>query len=203
MKTLKPILPDDIQKEVTRYVLKRALPFAIVEIFMIVFILLYGNESFKMVDVTVRMLIYVALIVLPVFIFKIHKLITDRTWKGEVIDIKVEAGYSSTGKHLFKANYLILTIKREDGKIIERTINSFYVAERRPTFVKSGLSAGKAEYAEDDYAIGNKVYHYYGLPHLLVVHSNDSRECVICGANNPSKNDRCFYCGHSIIKKTF
>jgi hypothetical protein len=26
---------------------------------------------------------------------------------------------------------------------------------------------------------------------------------VICGSNNPDKNDRCFYCGHSIIKKTF
>ena len=203
MKTLKPILPDDIQREVTRYVLKRALPFAIVEIFMRVFILRYGNESFKMVDVSVRMLIYVALIVLPVFIFKIHKLITDRSWKGEIIGINVEAGYDSTQKALFHVNYLILTIKREDGKIIERTVNTFCVRAALPTNVKSGHSSGKSEFAEDDYAVGDKVYHYYGLPRLLVVRSNDSRECVICGANNPSQNDRCFYCGHSIIKKTF
>ena len=203
MKTLKPILPDDIQKEVTISVLKKALPFAIVEILVIAFILLYGNKSFKMIDVTVKMLIYVALVVLPVFIFKIHKLITDRTWKGEVIDIKVEAGYDSTQRTLFHVNYLILTIKREDGKIIERTVNTFCVRAALPTNVKSGHSSGKSEFAEDDYAVGDKVYHYYGLPRLLVVHSNDSRECVICGANNPYENDRCFYCGHSIIKKTF
>lgn len=203
MNTVKAILPEDIQKEVTKSVLKKVIPFAAVEMFLISYILLWGEQSFKMVDLTVRLLIYVALVVLPIFIFKIHKLVADRSWKGEIIGINVEAGYDSTQKALFHVNYLILTVKREDGKIIERTVNAFCVRAALPTNVKSSHSSGKAEYAEDDYAIGDKVYHYYGLSHLLVVHNHNSRECVICGANNPQENDRCFYCGHSIIKKTF
>ena len=199
MKTLKPILPDDIQKEVTISVLKKALPFVIVEILVIAFILLYGNESFKMIDFTVKMLIYVALVVLPIFIFKIHKLITDRTWKGEIIGINVNMGLvrSVNGRGVRDGSYLILQIKREDGKIVEHLVSVFsYLNGMKSSYAK-------AEFAEDDYAVGDKVYHYYGLPRLLVVHSNNSRECVICGANNPYENDRCFYCGHSIIKKTF
>ena len=151
------------------------------------------------IDITVKMLIYVALVVLPVFIFKIHKLITDRTWKGEVIGINVNMGLvrSVNGRGVRDGSYLILQIKREDGKIVEHLVSVFSYLNG----MKS--SCAKAEFAEDDYAVGDKVYHYYGLSHLLVVHSNNSRECVICGANNPHENDRCFYCGHSIIKKTF
>lgn len=202
MYNAKVILPNDIQRAVTKFVLKRVIPFATTEIIVIFYILLWGEASFRMIDVTMRVLIYLALIVLPFFIFGIPKLF-DRSWRGEIIKINVEAGYESSGKSLFHVNYLILTIKCEDGKIIDRTVSAFNTGRTRPTIDKSNLSSGKAEYVEDDYAVGDKVYHYYGLPHLLVLHSNNSRDCVICGANNPNKNDRCFYCGHSIIKKTF
>ena len=202
MQKTKVILPDDLQKIVVRSVLKRLIPFGFVEILVISYIILWGEKSFKMIDVTVRMLIYVALVVIPFFIFGMPKLI-DRSWRGEIIKINVEAGYESSGKSLFHVNYLILTIKCDDGKIIDRTVNAFNTGRTRPTIDKSNLSSGKAEYVEDDYAVGDMVYHYYGLPHLLVLHSNNSRDCVICGANNPDKNDRCFFCGHSIIKKTF
>ena len=203
MKTVKKTLPKDIQKVAKRAVLKRAIPFTAVEILVISYIHLYGETSFKMVEGFVKPLIYAALVVLPFFIFGMQKLI-DHSWRGEIIKINVHAGYDSSNRHLFEARYLILTIKREDGKIIDHTVNAF--AGRHTlltTYVKSNLSSGKSEYAEDDYKVGDRVYHYYGLPKLLIVHSNKSSDCVICGANNPEANDRCFFCGHSIIKKTF
>ena len=140
----KVILPDDIQRIVRNFVLKRVIPFVSIEIIVISYILILGEESFKIVDRTPRILIYLALVILPLFIFGMSKLI-DRSWSGEIVKINVEAGYESSGRHLFNANYLILTIKRDDGKIIDCTVNSFNTGSWIPTSASSDFAHGKAE----------------------------------------------------------
>ena len=197
MREIKPILPSDIQRLVIASVLKRVIPCVIVEIVVVWYIAFFGETSLRMVDQSVRVLIYIALMILPLVFTGVPLKLIDRSWKGEIIAIEVESNFSAGLKRLYEVNQLVITIKRDDGKIIERSVKDFSNASTK------NMSRGKVEYAEDDYAIGDKVYHYYGVPHLLVVHADKSRDCVVCGANNPYSNDRCFNCGHSIIKKTF
>jgi hypothetical protein len=199
MYTNKPLLPEDIRKIVTRSVAKRVIPCIILEFILLWYVILFGEMSFKMVGIEVRILIYIALILLPFIITGVPLKLIDRSWKGEIVAINVDMGLdrSVNGRGVREVSYLVLKIKRDDGKTVEHTLSVF----SHSNAMKSNRA--RSEFAEDDYAVGDKVYHYYGLPRLLVVHSNDSRECVICGANNPYENDRCFYCGHSIIKKTF
>ena len=199
MYTNKPVLPEDIRKIVTRAVAKRVIPCVISELIVLWYVIFFGEMSFKMVGIEVRILIYIVLILLPFIITGVPLKLIDRSWKGEIIGINVDMGLdrSVNGKGVREVSYLVLKIKRDDGKIIEHTMSVF----SHSTAMKSNRA--RSEFAEDDYAVGDKVYHYYGIKRLLIIHKDKSRECVICGSNNPEKNDRCFYCGHSIIKKTF
>lgn len=199
MNTYKPILPEDIQRKVVNSIIKKVFPCIVLEIIIVLYIVFWGEKSFKMVDLGVRVLIYVVLIIVPFVVTGVPLKLIDRSWKGEIVAINVNMGLvrSVNGRGVRDGSYLILKIKRDDGKIIEHTLNVFTYANA----MKSNRA--RSEFAEDDYAVGDKVYHYYGIKRLLIIHKDKSRECVICGANNPEHNDRCFNCGHSIIKKTF
>ena len=199
MNTYKPVLPDDIQRKVVNSIIKKVFPCIVLEIIIVLYIVFWGEKSFKMVDLGVRVLIYVVLIIVPFVATGVPLKLIDRSWKGEIVAINVNMGLvrSVNGRGVRDGSYLILKIKRDDGKIIEHTLNVFTYANA----MKSNRA--RSEFAEDDYAVGDKVYHYYGIKRLLIIHKDKSRECVICGANNPEHNDRCFNCGHSIIKKTF
>ena len=199
MYTNKPLLPEDIRKIVTRSVAKRVIPCIILEFILLWYVIFFGEMSFRMVGIEVRILIYILLILLPFIITGVPLKLIDRSWKGEIIGINVDMGLnrSVNGKGVREVSYLVLKIKRDDGKIVDHTVSVFSLGYTMQS------SRAKSEFAEDDYAVGDKVYHYYGIKRLLIIHKDNSRECVICGSNNPEKNDRCFYCGHSIIKKTF
>ena len=199
MNTYKPILPEDIQRKVVNSIIKKVFPCIVLEIIIVLYIVFWGEKSFKMVDLGVRVLIYVVLIIVPFVVTGVPLKLIDRSWKGEIVAINVNMGLvrSVNGRGVRDGSYLVLKIKRDDGKIIEHTLNVFTYANA----MKSNRA--RSEFAEDDYAVGDKVYHYYGIKRLLIIHKDKSRECVICGANNPEHNDRCFNCGHSIIKKTF
>jgi hypothetical protein len=199
MYTNKPLLPEDIRKTVTLSVAKRVIPCAVLEFIMLWYVIFFGEMSFRMVGIEVRILIYIVLILLPFIITGVPLKLIDRSWKGEIIGINVKMGLvrSVNGKGVRDGSYLSLQIKRDDGKIVDHTVSVFSLGYTMQS------SRAKSEFAEDDYAVGDKVYHYYGIKRLLIIHKDNSRECVICGSNNPDKNDRCFYCGHSIIKKTF
>ena len=199
MYTNKPVLPEDIRKIVTRAVAKRVIPCIILEFILLWYVIFFGEMSFRMVGIEVRILIYIVLILLPFIITGVPLKLIDRSWKGEIIGINVDMGLnrSVNGKGVREVSYLVLKIKRDDGKIVDHTVSVFSLGYTMQS------SRAKSEFAEDDYAVGDKVYHYYGIKRLLIIHKDNSRECVICGSNNPEKNDRCFYCGHSIIKKTF
>ena len=199
MNTYKPILPEDIQRKVVNSIIKKVFPCIVLEIIIVLYIVFWGEKSFKMVDLGVRVLIYVVLIIVPFVVTGVPLKLIDRSWKGEIVAINVNMGLvrSVNGRGVRDGTYLVLKIKRDDGKIIEHTLNVFTYANA----MKSNRA--RSEFAEDDYAVGDKVYHYYGIKRLLIIHKDKSRECVICGANNPEHNDRCFNCGHSIIKKTF
>lgn len=199
MNTYKPILPEDIQRKVVNSIIKKVFPCIVLEIIIVLYIVFWGEKSFKMVDLGVRVLIYVVLIIVPFVVTGVPLKLIDRSWKGEIVAINVNMGLvrSVNGRGVRDGSYLVLKIKRDDGKIIDHTLNVFTYANA----MKSNRA--RSEFAEDDYAVGDKVYHYYGIKRLLIIHKDKSRECVICGANNPEHNDRCFNCGHSIIKKTF
>ncbi|MBP3315149.1 MAG: hypothetical protein J6M03_04945 [Clostridia bacterium] len=199
MYTNRPVLPEDIRKIVTRSVAKRVIPCIILEFIMLWYVIFFGEMSFRMVGIEVRILIYIVLILLPFIITGVPLKLIDRSWKGEIVAINVDMGLDRSvyGRGVREVSYLVLKIKRDDGKVIEHTMSVF----SHSTAMKSNRA--RSEFAEDDYAVGDKVYHYYGIKRLLIIHKDKSRECVICGSNNPEKNDRCFYCGHSIIKKTF
>lgn len=199
MYTNKPVLPEDIRKVVVSSVAKRVIPCIILEFIVLWYVVFFGEMSFKMVGIEVRILIYIVLILLPFIITGVPLKLIDRSWKGEIVGINVKMGLvrSVNGKGVRDGSYLSLQIKRDDGKIVDHTVSVFSLGYTMQS------SRAKSEFAEDDYAVGDKVYHYYGIKRLLIIHKDNSRECVICGSNNPESNAKCFYCGHSIIKRTF
>ena len=53
----------------------------------------------------------------------------------------------------------------------------------------------------DEYGVGDRVYHFYGLKHNYIVkNKSEIIECVICGSHNPKERSDCLNCGYSLIK---
>ena len=123
----KPLLPEDIRKIVTRSVAKRVIPCIILEFILLWYVILFGEMSFKMVGIEVRILIYIALILLPFIITGVPLKLIDRSWKGEIVAINVDMGLdrSVNGRGVREVSYLVLEIKRDDGKTVEHTLSVF------------------------------------------------------------------------------
>jgi len=95
-------------------------------------------------------------------------------------------------------NVIVLVIKKDNGKIIEKEILSSNEKE-----IKNYIqNPENSENYACEYCVGDVVYFFSALKELLVDHNRkiEKNRCVICGTENPKENNMCLLCGHSLFK---
>lgn len=143
--------------------------------------------------------------VIPFFIAKFPWTLIDKTWCGEVVEVSVEeerGAYNPGGVKDKVSSYvkhvIYLNVKLESGKYKRIAVQEF--GKRRHVGFEVPNEGDVTKHV-DDYSVGDKVYHFYGLKHYYVEKKNLAlTECVVCGVKNKKDGDTCVNCGHSLIK---
>ena len=202
MKDIK--LPNDICVYVRKKMLKRILCLVVlVALFAAVNVCLW--IEFKDMNVISRVAILVASVILPFIISGVPLKMIDRSWHGEVIstEIKEETGvYMHGGQYAtpYTKHVIILNVKKDSGEMC--TVRAAEYGSKNRLRGEEVPGEGNIQHHMNDYREGDLVYHFNGVPYNLVVCKEVHRpaNCVMCGCRNPKTDDKCFNCGHSLIK---
>ena len=140
--------------------------------------------------------------VIPFFVTKFPWALIDKSWCGEVVDVSIEekVGAYTIANFMgaYSKNIIYLNVKLDNGKNKCISIRE-YARGRHIGFEVP--NEGDVTKHLDDYSVGDRVYHFYGLKYYYVEKKNSAlSECVVCGTKNKKDNDKCINCGHSIIK---
>ena len=176
-------------------------------------IIMWGERIFPMPQYTPKSFVavqigcYVIFMTLPFLITGVPVKLIDSSWSGVVSNVDVEDSigtfYRAFGRPgTYDRQDLILTIKKDNGKVITRSAVS--VGERYKLKVSDRPpipTPGKITDHLNDYKIGDRVYKYYGFKYLYVVPSDedDKKRCIVCGLNNDKHRDKCLNCYCDLI----
>ena len=127
------------------------------------------------------------IIVLPIYIFRIHRILSDSAWKGTVIKIMLSTNMLGTGQ----------------GMIIH--YEEVYVTHE---YNDKKTWKMKLRKCDDDfnpigyYKQGDEVMHYKGLKFCEKLDKSKDRYviCLYCGQLNLPEKDKCKKCRKSIVK---
>lgn len=195
-------LPEDIKKQVKKKVISHVLHFLLLELAAgAVNLMMFDTLSSRLVG-WIHILIIIALQVAPFILTKFPLKLIDSSWRGEVIAVDIESktdAYIAGGTKVYPytKHVILLTVKQSDGKITR--IKAKEVGQR--------ISASFAVPNEGDikqyvnyYSAGDKVYHFYGVENYYIVRGqSETKDCIMCGAQNPRERTTCFDCGYSLL----
>lgn len=202
MKDIK--LPKDISGHVKKKIIKR-LSYLSALIVAFAAVNVYLWNGFKDMNTVARTSILIISIILPFVISGVPMKMIDRSWRGEVIstEIKEETGvYMHGGQYAtpYTKHIIILNVKKDNGEIGKVKAAEYGTKNRLRG--EEVPNEGDIQHHMNDYREGDLVYHFYGIPHNLVVSSEIHRptNCVMCGCRNPKSDVKCFNCGYTLIK---
>lgn len=187
MKEIK--IPADIKKYISKKVFKKISFWLIMTIAIALLIVFFGDTFFSRLNNTVKVGLYVLLLIIPVFISKLYDL-KDNSFYGCITKIEVkntvdsERGFRPTIETLYRKEIVYFYIKLKNNKTIKRKV-----------FEQHANNNNMSKY----YSVGDRVLHIYGTDFLQIINKNvDKKICVICGTSNPAANDDCAFCRHSL-----
>ncbi len=156
---------------------------AVLAVLEIVFLWDYFVDRFNvMTSVIVAILLFLA----PLFAMKGHKLLFDRSWEGEVISVDFTHRDGATSavayqRIMVRKWYCEVYVKLDSS---ERVIQyEYHLAHASHT---------------PSVAVGDRVRHYRGLPHPIVL-GKPMKICPVCGLDSASEATECLFCGHSMM----
>ncbi len=196
-------LPNDIQKINKNKILKKIITFITLEIVAIFAIILLAKDISIGDNAPAIIAFSVLAILLPFFISKVHTLITDRSWCGEIISVEIidEIGSYTTGGAEFYPHpkqTIVLDVKLANGKL--KKIKAKSVGQRSHVGF-AVASEGKIDDYVDLFTKGDIVCHILGFNELLVVTKEEKQHscCLVCGTKNSKERTDCLNCGHTIV----
>ena len=195
-------LPEDIVKYVKKKVIRCISLFVICLCATIAISILTWNYFSARTPLAFHIGVVFWINIIPFFIAKFPWTLIDKSWSGEVVDVSIEekVGAYTVANYMgaYPKNIIYLNVKLDNGKNKCISIRE-YGRGRHIGFEVP--NEGDVTKHLDDYSVGDRVYHFYGLKHYFVVKKNSSfSECVVCGLNNKKGCDKCAICGHSLIK---
>lgn len=197
-------LPRDIKKHVKRKIVFCIALFLILEIFAFVFNFLFFNHFSSNSNATFHIILIITLHIFPFFISGFPFKLIDHSWNGKVVGIDIQeegSTYFTSGGGKFAPytkSVIYLTVKKSNDKEIEIPIREFGIRHHKGFSVPN---EGKVCYHQNDYTVGDEVYHFYGLKNYYVVKQNsDFLDCIVCGTKNHSDRTVCVACGFTLIK---
>lgn len=204
----RPQLPKSLLKKRKMNIIIRVTSCCIIFALFLFAIIMWGERIFPMPQyspksfVAVQIGCYVLFMTLPFLITGVPMKLIDSSWSGTVSNVDVEDSigtfYRAPGRpSTYDRQDLILTIKKDNGKVITRSALS--VGERYKLNVSDRPpipTVGKITDHLNDYKIGDRVHKYYGFKYLYVVPSEeeDKKRCIVCGLNNDKHRDKCLNC---------
>ena len=203
-------LPEDIRRYVKQNIIKRLWICALVVVLDIAAYFVCNRYFIDNLGFINMVAIFAAAGFCGISATGIFKYIFDRSWCGEVIKVEVETvkgiNYVTNVCTQYEENVILLYVKKPNGKIIIHEAMRLGIGMDTPyrrmrAYTDKYINVGKIEYEVKNYSVGDRIYHFYGLPHLFVHHIEDMSRvnCVICGMKNPVENKVCGECGHTLI----
>ena len=197
------LIPKDIHNYVRKKVISCVLLFVSLE-FLAAALNVFMFDSLSSVsEGWIHISVIITLQIVPFVISKFPFKIIDKSWNGEVVsvDIRTKTGaYTAGGTKVYPytKHEVILEVKRPNGKTVK--IKAKEIGERSHVGF-SVPNEGDIKNYINYYSVGDKVYHFYGVPNYYVVKKlSDKNDCVICGTQNTGERDTCLNCGYSLIK---
>ena len=186
-------LPDDLKSRRVRFILKRAIPCAILCVIVSVVLIVWGERMFFPNNLPLRIVCYVAVSLIPFLATGVPFEFMDHTFLGTVkkVTVSTVAEHDALTKpqraHVYTTKNLIrLTVETPDGRIVRKVV-----------------SAGNADAGVDPnaYCEGDVVFHLYGSHHTVVLPSKSDAAvaCSVCGVSNQATGNTCRKCGHTLI----
>lgn len=204
MSIFKEKLPKDIVQYVNKKVIWRVIIFVLLEIAWIAVSALTWQYFAAKTNVFFHISIVILLGIIPFWLSGVPFKLIDKSWMGTVTDVSVKA---ETGTYIagggkafpYDKNVIYLKVRTDNGE--EKCIPAREFGIRsHPGFPVP--NEGDITQHLNDYSVGDKVYHFYGLKYNYMVKKNyDMIECVVCGCYNQQVRDHCINCGHSLIKE--
>lgn len=196
-------LPEDIVKYVKKKIIRCIVLFVLLACITIAISVLTWDYFATRTPLAFHIGVLFWINVIPFFVAKFPWTLIDKSWSGEVVDVSIEekVGAYTIGKYMgaYPKNIIYLNVKLDNGKNKRIAMQEFGI--RRHVGFEVPNEGDVTKHLED-YSVGDRVYHYYGLKHCFVVKQNASfSECVVCGLNNKKGCDKCANCGHSLIKR--
>ena len=196
-------LPNDIVKYINRKVARCVIIFVILESIAIGISILSWEYLATNTNIVFHICILFFLYIIPFFASGLPFKLIDKSWSGVVTEvfIKEETGtYTSGGSRSFPyvKNVIYLQVQKDNGKEVRVAAREFGIRSHAGFPVPN---EGGVTMHLDEYCVGDRVYHFYGLKHNYIVkNKSEIIECVICGSHNPKERSDCLNCGYSLIK---
>lgn len=199
-------LPNDLQEYVRKRTWKRVAKAMAWELSVIVFLLCFGSSWLSPMGIILQSCMYGLLLLLPILLTGVLSELTDRSWSGRVVDVKIKQymAYTNEAKpRQYEQNVIVLLLEDGEGRRFKKKVATH--ALKGSKFIgddKISASAVNVEHYINDYSVGDQVYRFRGLPYPLVVGPNykERTTCVICGQETKADRSRCWNCGHTLIQ---
>ena len=197
----------DLPKDIVKCIYKKIARCVLLFLLLAGVSVLIGVLSWQTLEVKTGAFFHVCILLLlaavPFWASGFPRKLIDKSWTATVTEvcIKERTGTFTDGEgevFPYSKNVICLKVRKDNGKEKYIAVKEFGIRRHKGFPVPN---EGDVTHHLDDYSIGDKVYHFYGLEHYCVVKKNsEMAECVVCGASNPSERTDCLNCGHSLIK---
>ena len=201
-----PILPSDIKLYIKKSITKRLVLFLALFVSLGALILLFADSFFQKTNENIKDSFCLLIMLIPFIVSGIPHKLFGSTWHGTIINVehKVTTGTYMVGIRPFPYEKTIvsLTIEKENGRLVFKDVASSSIDRHKKMNYSDFYEAKKSEHLDGDYKIGDMICYFYGLKYPIIISDGEREQlfCAVCGHKNPKKNDKCFNCGHSIIK---
>ena len=205
----RPRLPLSLKRKLIRNIVIRSITcFLLLAIFIFI-IIMWGNKLFPITFdyrkgyAGLKIIFYVIILFIPLIVTGIPFKLIDKSWSGTITKVEIKENLATKSNpryvYVYPKQDLILTIRREDGKEIQKTVLSL-VEKNEPGIDSTHI--GKTVYHSHKYNIGDRVYKYYGFKYLYLVPQSyqNSKICICCGSPNKTEDKSCWYCNSELIK---
>ncbi len=184
-------IPSDYTPYIRKQILRRVIPLIISEAVLGIIIFLFGERMFAAGSEEFQMTACIAVMVIPFICTGVPVKLIDKTFYGEVLDVKIKNAIGSTDmfairREVFRKITTTVVVRTPDGNIVEKVVYD-YKPEEASEF--------------DKYEVGDKVFHLYLSKYVVKVlpESKNRSRCPVCGAVNPQNGGACDTCGSTLM----
>lgn len=186
-------IPADIAAMVRYRNRKRIVAFFI-ELCAVIAVLIYG-WTIPNLEIKNYVAFGIIFLILPFVLTGVPFCLLDKSCCGEIVDIeiktevRIEKGTPKMGRPIYK-NIVYAKIKLESGKVVRKKVYE-ELADTKGSRLETLL-------------VGDVVVYVSGMIAVQRISDDERKDnfCVVCGALRPSKEEKCYNCGHTLSFKT-